>query len=133
VTNQVENQKLSGVSAAPGVVIGPLFVDAPVVFEYPQWAQDSDAETTALTAAINQATRLLSQMESKYPQATTLLAMQRELLADPSLNFGAQCRIKQGQSAAAAWWAEIEAAAFRQQANQDKLLAERALDIRDVG
>lgn len=129
----IHNQELQGVAAASGVVIGPLFVDAPLVFEYPQWASDSEAEMAALTAAIHQATGLLSQMKSSHPQAQSLLEMQRELLADPSLCFGAQCRIKQGQSAAAAWWAEIEAAAFRQQANQDKLLAERALDIRDIG
>lgn len=129
----IYNQELQGVAAASGVVIGPLFIDAPIVFEYPQWASDSEAEMAALTAAIHQATGLLSQMKSSPPQAQSLLVMQRELLADPSLCFGAQCRIKQGQSAAAAWWAEIEAAAFRQQANQDKLLAERALDIRDIG
>lgn len=132
-TVAINNQELAGVAAAPGVAIGPLYIDAPVVFEYPQWASDSEAEAAALTAAIQQANSSLSQMNASYPQAQALLEMQRELLADPSLRFGAQCRIKQGQSAAAAWWAEIEAAAFRQQANQDKLLAERALDIRDIG
>src|SRR5699024_2847114 len=126
-TVAINNQELAGVAAAPGVAIGPLYIDAPVVFEYPQWASDSEAQAAALTAASQQANSSLSQMNASYPQAQALLEMQRELLADPSLRCGAQCRIKQGQSAAAAWWAEIEAAAFRQQANQDKLLAERAL------
>jgi phosphoenolpyruvate-protein kinase (PTS system EI component) len=42
-------------------------------------------------------------------------------------------RLKQGESAAAAWITVIEAAAQQQEQLKDALLAERAADLRDIG
>ncbi|MFP2769537.1 phosphoenolpyruvate--protein phosphotransferase [Oceanisphaera sp. KMM 10153] len=129
------NTRVRGVSASPGIAIGPVFVDAPVEFEYPQQAEDARAEQRKLNTAIEQASTELAATLSRInaPQARDMMAMHRELLADPSLTQGVSCRIKQGMSAAAAWWSEIDSVAIRQAASPDALLAERAADIRDIG
>lgn len=129
------NTRVRGVSASPGIAIGPLFVDAPLQFYYPQQAKDAEAEQQKLNAAIKQASAELGATLSQIsdPQARDMMAMHQELLADPSLTQGVSCRITQGLSAAAAWWNEIDSAATRQAACPDALLAERAVDIRDIG
>ncbi|MGO1793123.1 MAG: phosphoenolpyruvate--protein phosphotransferase [Oceanisphaera sp.] len=129
------NSELSGVTAAAGVAIGPVFVDLEVQFDYPQQGKDPEFEKTALTAALDQACGELTQAQahSQDAQANDIMAMHQELLADTALIFDVNCRISQGQSAPAAWWSEINLAATRQGNNDDALLAERAADIRDVG
>ncbi|GHA12595.1 phosphoenolpyruvate--protein phosphotransferase [Oceanisphaera arctica] len=129
------NTLVRGVAASPGIAIGPVFVDAPLRFDYPQQAGDTQAEQQKLSAAIEQASAELSATLRRLSdtQARDMMSMHRELLADSSLTQGVSCRIKQGQSAAAAWWSEIDSAADRQAASSDALLAERAADIRDIG
>ncbi|GAA3527831.1 hypothetical protein GCM10022394_03730 [Zobellella aerophila] len=129
------NTELQGVAASPGTAIGPVFVEAAMVFDYLQHADDAAAEQEKLNAAIRQADESLaaSVAEATQTQAKEIMAMHRELLDDPSLAEGAVERIRQGQSAPAAWWSEIDSAATLQAANPDTLLAERAADIRDIG
>jgi phosphocarrier protein FPr len=55
------------------------------------------------------------------------------MLDDPELTDEVDTRLKQGESAEAAWMAVIEAAARQQESLQDALLAERAADLRDIG
>ena len=129
------NTQVQGVAASPGMAIGPIFVDAPVQFDYPQQAENAEAEQQKLEGAIEQASAELNATlrQTRDTQARDMMRMHRELLADASLMQGVTCRIKQGLSAAAAWWSEIDAAAGRQAASSDALLAERAADIRDIG
>lgn len=129
------NTRVLGVAASPGMAIGPIFVDAPVQFDYPQQAENAEAEQQKLEDAIDQASAELNATlrQTRDTQARDMMSMHRELLADASLMQGVSCRIKQGLSAAAAWWSEIDAAAARQAASSDALLAERAADIRDIG
>lgn len=129
------NTRFTGVTASPGLAIGPVFVDLPLEFDYPRLASDSPAELQTLSQALTQARSELAVTETRVtdPHAKELMAMHRELLADTSLTLGVQCRIQQGQSAAAAWWSEIDMLTRQQAANKDALLADRAMDIRDVG
>ncbi|GAA3703307.1 phosphoenolpyruvate--protein phosphotransferase [Oceanisphaera sediminis] len=129
------NTRVQGVAASPGVAIGPIFVDAPAPFDYPQQAGDAEAEQQKLEGAIKQAGAELNATlrQTRDTQARDMMRMHGELLADVSLMQGVTGRIRQGLSAAAAWWSEIDAAAARQAASDDALLAERAADIRDIG
>ncbi|WP_417614843.1 phosphoenolpyruvate--protein phosphotransferase [Oceanisphaera sp.] len=129
------NMSISGVTASYGLAIGPLFVDVPLEFDYPTQASDATVELQALSQALARARSELAatQQRIKDPQAKELMAMHRELLADASLTSGVQCRIQRGQSAANAWWSEIDTLTRQQAANKDVLLADRAMDIRDVG
>ncbi|MGM7371028.1 putative PEP-binding protein, partial [Acinetobacter baumannii] len=56
-----------------------------------------------------------------------------EMLDDPDLINGVYQKIYQNLSAPAAWHEHIEAAAKAQEALPDRLLAERATDLRDIG
>lgn len=129
------NTRFTGVTASPGLAIGPIFVDLPLEFDYPKLACDTQAELQRLSQALTRARAELAVTEMRVtePYAKELMAMHRELLADTSLTLGVQCRIQRGQSAAAAWWSEIGTLTRQQAANQDALLADRAMDIRDVG
>jgi len=55
------------------------------------------------------------------------------MLDDPDLLQSVQRGLKQGLSAAAAWHDHIEVSATAQAALSDRLLAERAADLRDIG
>nr|WP_237332726.1 fused PTS fructose transporter subunit IIA/HPr protein [Zobellella iuensis] len=129
------NTEVQGVAASPGTAIGPVFVEAPIQFDYPEKAADAAAEQGKLSAAIKQAHSDLadSVVKATQPQAREIMAMHQELLDDPSLAEGAAERMSKGLSAAAAWWSEIDSAATLQAASPDALLAERAADIRDIG
>lgn len=129
------NTEVQGVAASPGTAIGPVYVEAPVQFDYPEKASDAAAEQQKLSAAIKQAHADLADSVAKasQPQAREIMAMHQELLEDPSLADGAAERMGKGLSAAAAWWSEIDSAATLQAASPDALLAERAADIRDIG
>ncbi|OXS16888.1 phosphoenolpyruvate--protein phosphotransferase [Zobellella denitrificans] len=129
------NTEVQGVAASPGTAIGPVYVESPIQFDYPEKAVDAAAEQQKLSAAIKQAHADLAASVAKATQAQAreIMAMHQELLEDPSLAEGAAERMSKGLSAAAAWWSEIDSAATLQAASSDALLAERAADIRDIG
>ena len=62
-----------------------------------------------------------------------ILSMHEEMLDDPELHHAAIDAIREGRSAEAGWWNAIETAAHAQEMLADRLLAERAADLRDVG
>lgn len=70
---------------------------------------------------------------SKAKAIREIFITHQEMLDDPELTDEVDTRLKQGESAEAAWMAVIEAAAKQQEALQDALLAERAADLRDIG
>lgn len=129
------NTEVRGVGASPGIAIGPVYMAVPMRFDYADIACDAQAEQERLNQALNRADQALAEAAdaASEPQARDILAMHRELLSDPALLDGAGERLRQGASAPAAWWSEIDAAATRQAASPNALLAERAADIRDIG
>ena len=70
---------------------------------------------------------------SKAKAIREIFITHQEMLDDPELTDEVDTRLKQGESAEAAWMAVIEAAARQQESLQDALLAERAADLRDIG
>ncbi|WP_371930889.1 phosphoenolpyruvate--protein phosphotransferase [Oceanimonas sp. CHS3-5] len=129
------NSEVRGVGAAPGIAIGPVYVETPLRFDYPDTACDAGAEEGRLNAALARADEELADTAAAAtePQARDILTMHRELLSDPALLEGAVARLHRGASAPAAWWAEIDDAATAQAASPNAMLAERAADIRDIG
>lgn len=126
--------QLKGTGASPGIAIGPLYVEAPVRFDYADVACDAVAEQLRLEQALQLADRHLADAAARAQgQAQEILGMHRELLQDPGLTENVLQRVQQGASAPAAWWTEIDAAATRQASNENSTLAERAADIRDIG
>ncbi|WP_048305747.1 phosphoenolpyruvate--protein phosphotransferase [Halomonas sp. PR-M31] len=132
-----------GVAAAPGLAIAPAFVMRLPRFEYSERAQDlagpragsGDKQKERLDHALKEANDQLETLirQAEGAEVAEILSMHEEMLDDPELREAAHEGIDDGLSAEAAWWQSIDAAAGAQEMLADRLLAERAADLRDVG
>ncbi|HET8791980.1 MAG TPA: phosphoenolpyruvate--protein phosphotransferase [Modicisalibacter sp.] len=138
-----ENTPHSAVPASPGLAIAPVFVMRTPRFEYPQHARDLTGERagdgTAQKARLDRALRDANEQletlirHAKGGEVAQILSIHEEMLDDPELREAAHEGIDEGLSAEAAWWRGIDTAARAQEMLADRLLAERAADLRDVG
>jgi len=134
---------LPATAASPGLAIAPVFVMRAPSFDYPERARDlapekqGDAERqrerlgASLVEARDQLRALIG--TAKGGDVSEILSMHAEMLDDPELHEAAFEGMGEGLSAEAAWWQAIDTAARAQEALADRLLAERAADLRDVG
>lgn len=125
----------TGVAASPGLAIAPVFVMRPLTFDYPKQADDAEHELGRLRAALKEGAAQLQALVRNAPgsEVADILSMHEEMLDDPELYHAASDAIQDGRSAEAGWWEAIETAAHAQEMLADRLLAERAADLRDVG
>ena len=123
------------VAASPGLAIAPVFVMRLPRFDYARLADDAAAETRRLEAAVAEGAAQLAALTRSAPggEVAEVLSMHEEMLDDPELLQAAREGIQEGYSAEAAWWEAIDTAACAQERLADRLLAERAADLRDVG
>ncbi|MBF8223110.1 phosphoenolpyruvate--protein phosphotransferase [Halomonas sp. 328] len=123
------------VAASPGLAIAPLFVMRTPRFDYPARAADAAEQERRLGAAIREGAEQLEALvtQARGGEVAEILSMHEEMLEDPELYQAALEGIRDGASAEAGWWEAIETAARAQEALADRLLAERAADLRDVG
>ncbi|MFQ3787961.1 phosphoenolpyruvate--protein phosphotransferase [Halomonas sp. A29] len=124
-----------GVAASPGLAIAPVFVLQTPRFDYPERAADPAEQQRRLQSAIVEGADQLETLEreARGGEVAQILSMHEEILRDPELFEAAREGIQEGRSAEAAWWEAIETAAHAQEMLADRLLAERAADLRDVG
>ncbi|MFJ7884244.1 phosphoenolpyruvate--protein phosphotransferase [Pseudomonas sp. NPDC096917] len=126
---------LQAIPAAPGIAIGPAHIQVLQVFDYPLRGESSAVERERLQQAVGEVRQdiegLIRRSQSKAIRE--IFITHQEMLDDPELTDEVDSRLKQGESAEAAWMAVIEAAARQQESLQDALLAERAADLRDIG
>ncbi|PMR67620.1 phosphoenolpyruvate--protein phosphotransferase [Halomonas heilongjiangensis] len=125
----------TAVAASPGLAIAPVFVLRTPRFDYPERASDPATELGRLEQAIREGTEQLEALvqQARGGEVAQILSMHEEMLGDPELYQAARESIDEGGSAEAAWWGAIETAAHAQEMLADRLLAERAADLRDVG
>ncbi|NIC06738.1 phosphoenolpyruvate--protein phosphotransferase [Billgrantia bachuensis] len=130
-----DNTPHPGVAASPGLAIAPVFVLQTPRFDYPERAADPAEQQRRLQSAIVEGVAQLEALESEARggEVAQILSMHEEMLQDPELFEAAREGIHEGRSAEAAWWEAIETAAHAQEMLADRLLAERAADLRDVG
>lgn len=122
------------IAASPGLAIGPVFVIRPQQFDYPEQADNPDRELARLHNAVQEGIAQLDALvRNAGGEVADILSMHEEMLGDPELHRAAEDAIREGRSAEAAWWESIETAAHAQEMLADRLLAERAADLRDVG
>lgn len=125
---------LQGVAAAPGIASGPAHVCVERDIEYPLRGESPAQERARLRQAIDSVHSELQALVHGSDKAIgEIFVTHQEMLSDPALGDDVAQRLAQGESAAAAWMAVIEAAARQQEALHDALLAERAADLRDIG
>ena len=138
-----DDTALPATAASPGLAIAPVFVMRAPSFDYPERARDltpdkqGDAERQRerLRASLVEAREQLHALigTAKGGDVAEILSMHAEMLDDPELHEAAFEGMRDGMSAEAAWWQAIDTAARAQEVLADRLLAERAADLRDVG
>ncbi|MGE6529777.1 phosphoenolpyruvate--protein phosphotransferase [Pseudomonas sp. NPDC077382] len=128
-------EEVNGIAASPGIAIGPVLVRKPQVIDYPKRGESPAAELQRLDAALDKVHAEIGTLieESQVASIRDIFTTHQAMLKDPALREEVQVRLQKGLSAEAAWMEEIDSAAQQQEALHDKLLAERAADLRDVG
>ncbi|MFC6339286.1 phosphoenolpyruvate--protein phosphotransferase [Pseudomonas sp. CCM 7891] len=126
---------VQAIAAAPGIAIGPAHIQVLQPFEYPLRGESAAIERQRLHAALTDVRRDIQGLveRSKSKAIREIFITHQEMLDDPELTDDVDTRLKQGESAEAAWMSVIEAAARQQESLLDALLAERAADLRDIG
>jgi phosphoenolpyruvate-protein phosphotransferase len=129
---------LRGVGASPGVAIGNVFQLRHPEAVIEERAADPNRERRELDAAIASAhlqleglrTRMASEADN---ERAAIFGAHQELLEDPEVLDEAASHIRNGASAAYAWREAYNNQAQRLFRLENRLLAARAADLRDVG
>lgn len=131
----VDGSQIVAVPASPGIAIGPAHIQVLQAFDYPMQGDSVAAERERLEKALAEVRQDIQGLieRSKAKAIREIFITHLEMLDDPELSGEVTLRLKQGESAAAAWASVIDSAARQQEQLQDALLAERAADLRDVG
>ncbi|MDK9558337.1 phosphoenolpyruvate--protein phosphotransferase [Marinobacter sp. M216] len=131
----VDDEPLKAVAASPGLALAPAFVMRQPRLTYLETAADAEAEIQRLNRAIDESDGQLRTLirQAEGGEAAPILSVHVEMLQDEDLYQATLEAINEGASAEAGWWRAIDTAAKGQEALADRLLAERAADLRDVG
>jgi phosphocarrier protein FPr len=135
----LETAAIPGISASPGLAIGPLyqFKRGKIIVE--ATARDADAEVTHLHQAIATAKAQLQELYDEVKQRSgasnaAIFQAHQEFLDDPDLVNEVTAQIHEShRSAGWVWQQAIEQRASALEELGDPLLAARAVDLRDVG
>ena len=117
------------------MAIGVASLITEMVFEFDKQKGPANLEKDRLTKAVE---AVSEQLQSRLNAAVNtelaqIIAMHLELLVDPEIKQDAERFIDDGDSAEWGWKQSFEALASLQEQSTEVLLAERAIDIRDVG
>ncbi|MEN5092153.1 phosphoenolpyruvate--protein phosphotransferase [Pseudomonas protegens] len=126
---------LRGVCASPGSAVGQVLQVAEQRLQIRELAANPQQEREVLERALREAVRGLQQLRDNAPGEAQqeIFRAHQELLDDPSLLEQAEALIVSGKSAAFAWNSAIEVTAKLFKGLGSTLLAERAVDLADVG
>ncbi len=137
-TVRYEARTAAGISASPGIAIGPIrqFVRAKIVVE--ATAHDPAAELKKLERAIETAKRELEDIFNEVwkksgPAKAGIFKAHAEFLEDPEMLEAARAFIREGRSAGWGWQRTYEERAGILASMKDAVLAARSADLRDVG
>jgi phosphocarrier protein FPr len=133
-----EGEAIAGVAASPGLAIGPLrqFRRAKIVVA--ATAKDPSVELKKLDGAIEGAKRELDDLFAEVSRRvgvgkSAIFRAHKEFLEDPELLEDARRHVVAGHSAGWAWQRTYEDRATALAGVDDRLVAARAVDLRDVG
>ncbi|MAK31232.1 phosphoenolpyruvate--protein phosphotransferase [Acinetobacter sp.] len=124
-----------GIAASAGLAFGPAHIIKPKKFNYDRFGQSLKTEKEKLEIAIHTVKNTIHQFiaKSTSKDIKQIFLAHLEMLDDPDLIKQVHQGLNHNLSAAAAWHEHIEKAAKAQEGLKDKLLAERAADLRDIG
>ncbi|MBL8149083.1 MAG: phosphoenolpyruvate--protein phosphotransferase [Blastocatellia bacterium] len=130
----ISSNTLIGINASPGSSVGKVLQLRHQEFQIKEVASSEEQERKRFETAIEKAKLQLETLQKRLDGTrATIFAAHIELLEDPELIEAASTEIESGKSAAFAW-----NEAFNRQAEkfiklQNPLIAQRAVDVRDVG
>lgn len=130
---------LAGVAASPGMAIGPVWQFQRSKIVVAPTARDPAAETRRLARALESAKRELAELHEEVKSSAgagraAIFKAHAEFLQDRGLIDAAEAMIlRESRSAGYAWEQSYRQQAQRLAAQEDSLLAARAVDLRDVG
>ncbi|MGE8416083.1 MAG: phosphoenolpyruvate--protein phosphotransferase [Pseudomonas sp.] len=135
VADETLESILRGVCASPGSAFGQVLQVAQQHWQLDELAADPQQERQSLARALREATVALQSLRDDAPGEAQqeIFRAHQELLDDPSLLEQAESLITSGKSAAFAWNRAIEVTAELFRGLGSSLLAERAVDLADVG
>ncbi|HTN86717.1 MAG TPA: phosphoenolpyruvate--protein phosphotransferase, partial [Sorangium sp.] len=129
-------RRLHGVSAAPGLAIGPVCKVDPLAAPVEERGLDTEVELARLHRALTHTRHELKQLvaaSGKRVEQAQIFSAHLSMLDDPEVITRAEVAIVEGKSAPFAW-REAVMSSYRELARQSNpLLAARANDVRDVG
>lgn len=126
--------ELAGAAASPGLAIGRVLQHRAGALVVPERGGSELEERTRYAAALREASAQLEKLKAQAaPLQAQLLGMHQELLQDPELAELAEGPLRAGKSAAFAWQQAYTTHAGKLEKLENKLLRERASDVRDVG
>ncbi len=135
---QQVKQTIPGISASPGLGIGPIkqYTHSRIVVETN--AKDPVHEKTALHEAIAAAKMNLRNLYEEVRaragvQRAAIFRAHEAFLEDPELIAEAEASIERGKSAGYAWRQAIDPRVYTLEQHDDQVLAGRAMDLQDVG
>ncbi|KAA0016232.1 phosphoenolpyruvate--protein phosphotransferase [Salinicola corii] len=128
---------LNGLSASPGLAVGPLVRYRAALPRVADTADDPERERRALAAAVAEVDadleRSMRAAGSRGQQAEAdIFEAHRAWLDDPDLRASAESKIAEGASAGRAWYLALETEIQRLRGSGNALLAGRADDLHDL-
>lgn len=128
-----ETVEIAGISASPGIGVGPVHLAADVTAEAPAPSGIAAAESDELRLAVAAAvTELKALADRSDEESAGILDFQIEMLLDPALFEMAEDRIVAGDGAAFAWVGALDDYIAGIEAAADEQLRARAVDIVDI-
>jgi phosphoenolpyruvate-protein phosphotransferase len=133
-----DGRVLAGISASPGIVVGPIWAFQRERIVVHEQAADPVVQHHRLDQALAGAAADLRHVHDEFTRKAgaaraAIFAAHLELLDDPELVAVAQRGVDDGRSAGWAWRAAYEERADQLAMVADATLAARAADLRDVG
>ena len=129
---------LTGVSASPGIAIGPVYQFQTTHIVVEDKPQDPEAEKLALKRAIATANEQITDIYDQVSKQSgkgqaAIFRAHLALLNDAEIFQEVSTHIEAGHSAAWAWQHAIERRSMELKQIENERLAERAADLHDIG
>lgn len=130
-----KGEKVLATPASSGFAVGSAYVVKEARFSYAMTANNPSGEWQRLQTAIGEVKTELSDLvqTAKSASIAQIFTAHLALLDDEEITHGAKDGMDEGLSAEASWHAHIEKLVKIQASLANHVLAERAVDLKDVG
>lgn len=133
-----QGRMLAGVSASPGVAIGPVHIFQASTLNVEQTGGSVDYEKGELAGALDVARQQLNDIYATVSQRSgkgdaAIFQAHQALIEDEELLSEVTLRIESGSSAAWSWLQAVESRVAEMKTLADERISARAIDLHDVG